>query len=228
MEENDLNRLRGCRLFEGVDEAVLTDLLESRKCRLERYHAGAVVAFRGDEYLDLYIILEGTLSAEFQDYSGKILKVETLNPLEPIATAVLFSPDHVLPVSLIAETDVRLCSIPRTAVLTLMQGNLHFLENFLGDAGRRLTILAEKLRLIQFSTIREKIASYLLDQADKQGTDSIDLPVSKEALSEIFGVSRPSLSREFSRLYDEGVLSSEGKHIHILARETLEGVLKKE
>jgi CRP-like cAMP-binding protein len=111
-------------------------------------------------------------------------------------------------------------------VLRMMQASERFLLNYLQDSGLRLTVLAEKLRLIQFSTIREKIASYLLDLADKQFTDSPSVSVSREALAEIFGVSRPSLSREFSRMIDEGILSQEGRRIHILHRKELEAILE--
>lgn len=226
MTEELLKKLTRCHLFEGIDLPQLRKLLDSQGCRLRTYHKDAVVAFRGDEYEDLWIILDGSLSAQLLDYRGKVLKVETLSPGEPIATAILFAPERVLPVTLTAEADTSLCLIPRRMVLRMMQASERFLLNYLQDSGLRLTVLAEKLRLIQFSTIREKIASYLLDLADKQFTDSPSESVSREALAEIFGVSRPSLSREFSRMVDEGILNQEGRRIHILNRKELEEILE--
>jgi len=226
MDKELLKKLTRCHLFDGIDLPELQTLIDPHGCRLRTYHEGAMVAFRGDEYNDLWIVLEGSLSAQLLDYKGKVLKVETLSPVEPIATAILFAPERVLPVTLTAETDTTLCLIPRRMILRMMQANEHFLLNYLEDSGLRLTVLAEKLRLIQFSTIREKIASYLLDLADKQSTESPSVPVSKETLAEIFGVSRPSLSREFSRMVDEGILDQEGRRIHILHRKELEEILE--
>ncbi|HKK65001.1 MAG TPA: Crp/Fnr family transcriptional regulator [Clostridia bacterium] len=227
MQENHLKALHDCHLFDGMQRGDVENLFSGEQCHLLRYNRGALIAFRGDVYKNLWIIVEGRIAAEFQDFSGKVLKVETLKTSEAVASSILFAPENNLPVNLSAEAYVVICSIPRPQVIRLLQQNERFLTNFLRDSGLRLTIVAEKLRLVQFATITEKIASYLLDQADTQGTDSPVLPLTKESLAEIFGVTRPSLSREFSQLCARGVLSQRGRHIHILKREELEAVLAK-
>jgi len=226
MKSELLDRLSRCHLFDGIPRSELRVLVEPRSCEIHEYRRGSIAGFRGDEYKDLWIILKGSLSAEFQDYKGRILTVETLSPVEPIATAVLFAPETILPVTLTADSDTILCKIPRMYILRMMQSSERFLLNYLQDSGLRLTVLAEKLRLIQFSTIREKIAGYLLELADKQGSESPVIPVSRETLSKIFGVSRPSLSREFSRLDEEGTIKQDGRHIFISSRESLEEILE--
>ena len=225
MRAGHLTALKNCHLFDKMPGDKVERLFLEGGCHLHTHNRGSIIAFRGDAYSDLWIIVEGRIAAEFQDYSGKVLKVETLKESEAVATSILFAPENVLPVTLTAETEVHICNIPRPRVIKLLQQEEQFLTNFLQDNGLRLSILAEKLRLVQFSSIKEKIASYLLDQADKQGTDSPKLSVTKETLAEIFGVTRPSLSREFSRLCSEQVLSQEGRQIHILKRGALETIL---
>lgn len=225
MQTAHLDALKNCHLFDNMREDQIERLFSAGDCKVHTYNREALIAFRGDVYTDLWIIVEGRVAAEFQDYSGKILKVETLKESEAVATSILFAPENMLPVTLTAETQVSICSLPRPRVIKLLQQEEQFLTNFLKDNGLRLSILAEKLRLVQFSSIKEKIASYLLDQADKQGTDSPQLPVTKETLAEIFGVTRPSLSREFSHLSAEGLISQEGRRIHILERSELESIL---
>ncbi|MDZ7794299.1 MAG: Crp/Fnr family transcriptional regulator [Spirochaetia bacterium] len=227
MQEDHLKALLACHLFDGMQRSKVENLFSGEQCHLFRYNRGALIAFRGDVYTNLWILVEGRIAAEFQDFSGKVLKVETLKTSEAVASSILFAPENNLPVNLSAETDVVICSIPRPQVIRLLQQEERFLTNFLRDSGLRLTILAEKLRLVQFATITEKIAGYLLEQADTQGTDSPLLPLTKEALAEIFGVTRPSLSREFSQFCTRGILSQTGRQIHILKREKLEAVLEK-
>lgn len=227
MREEHLKALLACHLFDGMQRSKVENLFFGEQCHLFYYNQGALIAFRGDVYTNLWIIVEGSIAAEFQDFSGKVLKVETLKTSEAVASSILFAPENNLPVNLTAETKVVICSIPRPQVIRLLQQEERFLTNFLRDTGHRLSLLAEKLRLVQFSTITEKIASYLLDQADKQGTDSPILPITKEALAEIFGVTRPSLSRDFSQLCARGILSQAGRQIHILKREELEAALEK-
>jgi CRP-like cAMP-binding protein len=88
----------------------------------------------------------------------------------------------------------------------------------LRDSGNRIVTLAEKLRFSKFSTIRQKIAGYLLECADKQQGKVITLGHSKSSLAELFGVSRPSLSRGFSELHGSGLIRQEGRSITILSR----------
>lgn len=228
MKNDILEKLEKCPLFAGADLGIFESLVRPGNCSRLLFHTGAMAAFRGDEYASLWVVLSGTLSAEFQNYSGKILKVENIQAPDPVATAVLFSPDRLLPVNLTVQEDTEICSIPRRYVLDMMQRDRTFLLNYLNDAGMRLTVLAEKLRLVQFSTIREKIAGYLLDLADKQSTDSPLLNISRETLAEIFGVSRPSLSREFSAMVEEGFFVLEGHRIHLIDRKRLEAILSPE
>lgn len=227
-DKNVLHHLKKCPLFQGVEQTDLSGILSRTGCIARSYGPGAVVAFRGDHYDKLLVILSGNVIAEFQDYRGKVLKVETLRQGEAIATAILFSPDNYLPVTLTTDTETTIFEIPRTCILELMKSSTIFMEQMLHDIGNRLTILAEKLYLIQFSTIKQKLAVYFLDQSNKQDTDSPALMVTKETLAEIFGVARPSLSRCFSELTREGVLVQEGNVVHILNRDTLEKIAEEE
>ncbi len=203
-------------------------MLQNREGSVLAYHSGAIIGFRGDRYDRLLIVLEGEVSAEFQDYDGRVLKVETLRSSEALASAILFSSSPFLPVNIHAATDVRIFALPRREVLRLCGEDERILKNLLEDNGNKVVVLAEKLRLIQFASIREKIASYLLDKADTGGSDNIKLSYSKEQLAELFGVTRPSLSREFSSLCSEGILRQEGRRVHILDRAALMEILSED
>ena len=73
---------------------------------------------------------------------------------------------------------------------------------------------------MSFKTIREKLANYLLGlRQDAEG--NITLPVSVEELSSFFGVSRPSLSRVFGSLEDEGIITKSQRTVRILDIDSL-------
>jgi CRP/FNR family transcriptional regulator, dissimilatory nitrate respiration regulator len=135
-------------LFRGLDEVELSGLIETKNFLVRSYHRGAIIAFRGDRYEELWIVAEGRLRAEFQNHRGKVLKVESLKVNELVASSVLFAADPCLPVTLIAEED-----------------------------------------------------------------------------SKLFGVTRPSLSREFSRLCEEKIIGREGHIVHFLDREALADII---
>ena len=143
-EKELLHHLKKCTLFDAVKQNEIAGVLSSAGCIARSYGPGAIVAFRGDHYDKLLVILSGSVIAEFQDYQGKVLKVETLRQGEAIATAVLFSPDNYLPVTLTTDVETTIFEIPRNCILQLMKTSSAFMEQMLYDIGNRLTILAEK------------------------------------------------------------------------------------
>jgi CRP-like cAMP-binding protein len=227
-KERVVTDLTHCPLFEDVNPDDIKKLLDHRGVLRKSVHKHAIVAFRGDVCESLMIVLSGSLAAEFRDYRGKVLKVETLRRGEVVASAILFSPDNLLPVNLSAAEECSLLEIPRSVVCIFLRQNEAFMYNFLTDMGTKLTFLADKLYLNQFSTIKQKIASYLLDQADKQGNESVEVKITKEVLAEMFGVARPSLSRSFSNMQEEGIIAQEGTMIHILDQDRLEQIIEEE
>ncbi|MFP4563936.1 MAG: Crp/Fnr family transcriptional regulator [Spirochaetia bacterium] len=219
--------LKACGMFKNDTEAEsCLRLFDSLKYSVKKYHRGAIVMFRGDLYEHLFILAEGTLSAEMEDLKGRVLKVETLKAPDKIAPGILFAEDNHLPVTLKTVTETTILSLPKESVFAICRENRYFLLSLLRDAGNKIVFLAEKMRLIKFSSIREKIASYLLDQAERQGSNMVELKISKETMSELFGVARPSLSRVFSEMTDEGILRQEGRSVYILDRQELELLLE--
>ncbi len=226
MDTVAVQSLSRCPLFRGVDSRDLARLLASLSGRVKTYHQGARIAFRGDEYRELWIILSGYITGEFRNYSGKVLKVETMRAPEAIATAVLFASDSQLPVDLSAASDAEILPIARNKVVELFRKEERILLNYLNDTGDRLSLLADKLRFVQFSNIRQKIAGYLLDLSLKQDSTSVELRQTKESLAEVFGVTRPSLSRGFVQLCNDGTICQEGSVVHITDTAVLEKILE--
>jgi len=209
----------------------LEGLLGTEAVSLRSFRKGNILLLAGCAYDTLWVLLEGSVAAEMHSPSGKALRIETIAAPEAIATAMLFSPDAVLPVTVEALEDSRAVLLPRETVIRLCQKNRAFLENYLRDAGSRIAAFSERFRLLQFSTLRERLADWLLRQAARGGgspDDLVTLTSSKEKLAETFGVTRPSLSREILAMDADGLIAADGREIRILDAARLEGLITKE
>ncbi len=220
MNTDDKNKAAACQLFTGLQHFGNTPY------RAKKYTKGTVVHFQGDEYRSLLIVVEGLVSAEIHDPQGKKIKLETFSPVTPIAPGILFATDNTLPVTITAESDVKMLSVPRGEILSLLQRDPACLEEYLSLTGDKIVLLAEKIRLFKFNSIQQKIAGYLLNLAKKKGTDTLRLPYTREFLADLFGVARPSLSRELSRLSDAKILEIRNKEITILKKRALVYILE--
>lgn len=206
----------------------LEGLLATEAVALRGFRKGNILLLAGCAYDTLWILLEGSVAAEMHSPSGKALRIETIAAPEAIATAMLFSPDSVLPVTVEALEETRAALLPRETVIRLCQGSRAFLENYLRDSGSRIAAFSERFRLLQFSTLRERLADWLLRQAARGGGSPgglVTLPSSKEKLAETFGVTRPSLSRELLSMEADGLLAANGREIRLLDAAGLEALI---
>ena len=81
----------------------------------------------------------------------------------------------------------------------------------LADAGNRIAFLAGKIRFLRMKSLERKIAAYFSDLRGVRGDGFVRLPYSLEELSELFGVTRPALSRSLGLLVKDGVLQRSGR-----------------
>jgi CRP-like cAMP-binding protein len=225
MQRRDIAALAGTALFEGIDVVELDELVGTTSSVVREFRKGDLLFASGSVYDSLWILVEGSVAAEMQGGRGQTVRIETIPAPSPLASAVLFAPEPVLPVSARALTSVRAVCIPREAVLTICQRSRPFLENYLRDSGSRIAAFSERFRFLQFATLRERLADCLLRQAARSGGDVVTLPSSKEKLAEIFGVTRPSLSRGFGELARGGAVAIEGRTVRLLDRGLLKSIL---
>lgn len=213
-------------VFAGLKLTVISELLELSSYRINEFSKGDIVANAGDEVHFQRIVISGSVKGEMVDFAGKVIKIEDIQPPRPLAAAFLFGNQNSYPVNIIANETTRIMSIPKDEFLRMMQGNAKVLENFLHAVSSRGQFLSGKIRFLSFSTIKGKIAQYLLDLSARQGSDTIRLPLSQSQLSELFGVTRPSIGRAMGEMNRDGLIRTDGKMVSILQKQGLFSHLK--
>lgn len=223
MDRREIASVATGPLFRGMEVGEVERLLGGLSLR--RYGGGSLLLLAGCSYDSLLVLVEGSVEAEMGDLSGRSIRIETIAAPEAIATAVLFAPDPVLPVTVRALEETRVLALPRDLVLDICQKSRAFLRNYLADSGARLAAFSERFRLLTFSSLRERLADWLLRQSYRSGGGEITLPSSKEKLAETFGVARPSLSRELLAMERDGLIEMEGRRIALLEPSALRELL---
>ncbi len=86
---------------------------------------------------------------------------------------------------------------------------------------KKVSFLSKKIKFLQLNNIKQKISATLLNLSLKSGSKSFNLDKTKEELAKEMGITRPSLSREFVNLINEGIISQEKNKITILKPDLL-------
>ena len=213
-------------MFRAIDPKERALIESEYSWALTAHSSGEFIALMGDPVERLSLITAGTIRAEVIGPQGALI-IETLETGAVLAGPILFTTDARFPVQLRAVDDCSIVSLPRSEVLRLLAAHPAVLENFLREGGEKILFLAEKLRLIRFASMREKVAGHFLKLCKQQGGHDIRLTYSLETLADLFGVTRPALSRCLSGMVDEGLLERlPGKSRYRVNPRRLERVLE--
>ena len=217
----NLSILTKIPLFRSASEAELERIFAELKITETSFKKGEILAMQDEPANRLIIILTGSVKGEMTDAAGRVAKVEDIEAPSPLAILFLFGTENRFPVQAIAREDVTAVIIPRPSVLRMLSMNEAILKNYLDISADFATRLSRKLNFMSLHTIRQKLAVYLLDLSKKQGSDTVAIDRSKSALAEYFGVARPSLERELTRMQNDGMIATGKKTITIKKRREL-------
>lgn len=207
-------------LFKGLATEDIERVLSSVPYRIRKYRAGTIIYHSGDPVEAFIMVIKGTVKGEMTDFSGRVIKIEDISAPQAVAPAFLFGSKNRFPVNVVALTDAGLLIIEKKSLLRLLMSNDMILVNFLGMISSRSQFLSEKIKFLNFKTIKEKLAQFILQRAGGSRNE-IELDKTQGELAEFFGVARPSIARAIGELEDEGFILARGKHIRILDKARL-------
>jgi CRP-like cAMP-binding protein len=219
----DYSILLKAPLFKGITIEQIVTILSDVSGRVRRFSEGSMIALSGEKVNSLMLVLSGQVKGEMVDYSGKVIKIEDIYPPGALASAFIFGGRNLFPVNVISVSDTELLIIEKREFLSLLKRNEMILVNFLDIISNRSQFLSEKIKFLNFKTIKGKLAQFLLQKAGDDKTE-ITLEMTQNDLAEFFGVARPSIARAIGELEEGGYILSKGKHVKILDRSGLSGL----
>ena len=207
-------------LFRGLSASGINDILNTVHHRFRNYNSGEMIAVSGEKVERLHIVVKGAVKGEMVDYTGRVIKIEDIQSPGVLAPAFLFGVNNFFPVNVIALTETELLVIEREDFLSMIMAHHIVLVNFLNLISSRSQFLSEKIKFLNFKTIKGKLAYYFL-QKSGNGNNSFRLDLTQNELADFFGVARPSVARVIGELEAGGLLVAEGKSISILDKQGL-------
>ncbi|MCE5345895.1 MAG: Crp/Fnr family transcriptional regulator [Bacteroidales bacterium] len=216
----DYGKLSDSPLFKGLTSREIETILFAVPHRIKKFYANSVISQSGETVNSLMVVISGVVKGEMVDYAGRIIKIEDIPAPGALASAFMFGSRNRFPVNVIATSDGEMLLIEKTEFLKLLMSNHAILVNFLDMISNRSQFLSEKIKFLNFKTIKGKLAYYILQKAGKDKL-SVRLELTQNDLADFFGVTRPSVSRALGELEEEGYIEANGKNIKIVDREGL-------
>lgn len=207
--------LRRVPLFRGIPEEEWGQMWECLHAQKQRYSPGEVILLAGQPADRVGILLEGQAQVIREEFSGSRTILTALSPGDLFAEAfACASGEHkTLPVTVLSVAESTVLLIDYRRILHTVPAGCTFhdrlVENMLAVMADKNLMLNRRLGHLSKRTTREKLLSYLSEQATLHGSASFSIPFNRQELADYLCVERSAMSAVLSRLRAEGVLETE-------------------
>lgn len=193
--------------------------------KLVDFSKNDIIALENSPCEKIGLILDGHIDIKRILTSNSIIHVSSFGPGHLFGEIIAFSDANVYPATVISSTNSTIMYIDKSDFIKFCTTHSEFLKMFLNDLTNKIITLNKSITGLSFNTIRQKISNFLINENKIQGSNFIKLNMTKQKLSEVLGVPRPSLSRELINMKKLGIIDYSKDFIKILDIDALENIL---
>ena len=209
------NILTECALFRGLRRAQIREMLPCLSARQARFRRGQFLLRAGDRASSAGIILSGEAEVLQEDFWGNRNLLAAVGPGDLFAEAfACASGEHkTLPVTVLAVAESVVLWMDYRKILRACPAGCAFhhrlVENMLAVVADKNLMLNRRIGHLSKRSTREKLLSYLSEQAALHGSAAFSIPFDRQQLADYLCVERSAMSTVLSKLREEGVLEVE-------------------
>ncbi|MGI6150341.1 MAG: Crp/Fnr family transcriptional regulator [Christensenellales bacterium] len=203
-------------LFRGMDPKDLPFMLDCLNARRTRHARQGLILCEGERVSELGVVLSGQAQITKDDYMGNRTIIADLLPGDMFAEAYAFRRELPIPINVVSltESEILWLDCGRITGICPQVCDFHtrLVENLLFIMASKNILLNRKIDHLSKRTTREKLLSYLSDQAFLQGSKEFDIPFNRQELADYLCVDRSAMSSELSRMQAEGLIRYQRNH----------------
>ena len=215
-----ISTLMKTRLFAGVTEEEITGMLPCPDARMKSFKKGEYVLREGEQLDTVMVLAEGELHIQRDDYWGNRSIVNRISVGEMFGEAYIFSESEPMQSDVVAVADSVVFFFDARRIMTVCSSACRFhsavVQNLFFIVSEKNRRLVQRLTHISRRTTREKLISYLSDEAKRQGSSSFSIPFNRQQLADFLFVDRSALSNELCKMRDEGLLNFNKNRFELL------------
>lgn len=207
-------------LFDGIENGEMEQLLLCLGGRHAIYDEGEYILLAGDRADQVGLVLSGSVLVFSDDFWGNRTILAHVERGGLFGEAFSFARVEALPVSVKAAEKTEVLFINCERIITVCPSACEFhtrlVRNMLKILAEKNMTLTQKIGHMGKRTTREKILSYLSEQAKKAGGNSFSIPLNRQEMADYLAVDRSAMSKELGRLREEGQISFHKNRFRLL------------
>lgn len=216
-------KAKGGSHFADLNEEELTILSSHKSC--VAYKKGQTLFYEGTRPMGIFCINRGKVKVYKMGSNGREQILFIAQPGDFLGYRSMLSEEFYGASATVIEP-AAICFIPKSDFLTILNSNPGFFSKLMKAVCHELGVMEDKLAQIAQKSVRERLASTILMLKETygmegEGSDVIDIALSREDLANIVGTATETVIRLLSEFKSDGMIGLEGKRIKVLDVQSL-------
>jgi len=197
-------------LFQGIEKENIGILLGCLGSYPRSYSKGERIVFEEDAVRNIGIVINGSVHMVKEDVWGNTTIMSRMTRGHLFGESLACGSDATSVVSFCAMENTDVLMIPFDRILNTCCNSCAFhqqiIKNMVVMLSDKNQVLMEKIEVVSKKTLREKILSYLSQEAQKHGSKYFEIPLGRLELADYLCTDRSALTRELGKMRQEGLI----------------------
>lgn len=197
-------------LFQNINQMDMESMLKCLNPYEKSYDKGNYITHSGESINSIGLVLRGTVQMLKEDVWGNTAILAIMQEKSIFGEAFVCSRSFSSTVSFRATADCDVLFLSFDKILHSCSKACEFhhqlIDNMVIVIAEKNIQLMEKLEITSKKTLREKILIYLSRQAQQNNNLHFTVPMGRLDLADYLDADRSALSRELSRMKDDGLI----------------------
>lgn len=215
-----LHILKRTTLFSGVGEEEISAMLGCLQAKLQSFHKGEYIFRQGEHISNITVVVQGSAYIQRDDFWGNRSIINLLNVGDMFGEAYVAPESGALLNDVVAAEDCKVIFFDVRKIIQVCSNACRFhalvIQNLFFAISEKNRSLIQKLGHMSKRTTRDKLMSYLSDEAKRQNNSTFVIPFNRQQLADFLSVDRSAMSNELCKLRDEGLLLFEKNRFTLL------------
>lgn len=222
---SELQRLlRNSFLFNCASDSEFERALNSIRPYVISYEKSECICSPQNFERRLGFVVSGECEVLHRHADSADIRIKTLRRTDTFGIISVFSSDAEYPTTIVASKKCEVLYIDRSDAYKLIENHPRIARTIIEFFAERIRFMNSKVATFSASSVEQKMAQYIVNEARSQKSETIKLNKAKLALE--IGVGRASLYRTLNHFSDDGLIVIDNKYIQIIDLEGLERIKK--
>lgn len=205
-----ISTLKETKLFNGLENEEIISMLSCLRAKLNTYKKGEYVLRQGEYLSNVFILVEGNLHIQNDDYWGNHSILRQISAGEMFGESYIGPDSGALLNDVVAITDSTVISFDLKKIITACSSACPFhttvVQNMFFAISEKNRKLVQKVGHMSKRSTREKLISFLSEEAKKHNSSNFTISFNRQQLADFLSIDRSAMSKELCKMRDEGLL----------------------